>query len=311
MDTKKAASEPLISIVTATYNASQLLRFAIQSVIDSSYLNWEMLIIGDHCTDDTEELVSSFHDPRLIFRNLEKNSGQQATPNNLGISLAKGEYLCLLNQDDMFLPSHLSQMIEIFRTQDLDIALARYAIVDPFDPVSHCGLPPVRNGGPAFYLDHYRPDKMHVASSWFMRTLTALDVGKWRIEKETYVTPSQEWLFRAYKQGKKIVGTNHASVIALLSGDRRNSYLGASTSEHEYIYRMLSRPNLENELLIKIREQEALTDRTLRRRMRRVFYAIYTPIATALNIHPHNLMMILRFGRKGNFVRKWKIWTGN
>ncbi|MEX2567701.1 MAG: glycosyltransferase family A protein [Cyclobacteriaceae bacterium] len=97
-------SKPLISIIIATYDASHLLKYAIKSALDSDYDNFELLVIGDCCTDDTEQCVASFEDSRIRFYNLEKNSGQQATPNNYGLKKAKGKYIAFLNQDDLFFP---------------------------------------------------------------------------------------------------------------------------------------------------------------------------------------------------------------
>ena len=84
---------PLISVITATYNCSHLLRHAIQSVLDSDFQDWELIVIGDCCTDDSEEVVNGFSDDRISFYNLEKNSGQQAKPNNYGLEKAKGNTL--------------------------------------------------------------------------------------------------------------------------------------------------------------------------------------------------------------------------
>ena len=94
-------NNPLISIIIATYNCSHLLKYAIQSVLNSTYNNWEMIIIGDCCTDDTESCITNFADKRIRFINLNENSGQQAKPNNVGVSLAKGKYISFLNQDSL------------------------------------------------------------------------------------------------------------------------------------------------------------------------------------------------------------------
>ena len=108
-------ASPTISIITATYNCSHILRYAIASVLNSDFDDWELIVVGDHCTDDTEACVAGFDDDRIRFFNLEVNSGQQATPNNFGLSKARGEYVCYLNHDDLFLPWHLSTMLEAAR----------------------------------------------------------------------------------------------------------------------------------------------------------------------------------------------------
>ena len=59
---------PTVSVVIATYNQSQVLRHSIQSVRDSSFTAWELLVVGDACTDDTAECVASFELQRLNRR---------------------------------------------------------------------------------------------------------------------------------------------------------------------------------------------------------------------------------------------------
>ena len=62
---------PLISVITATYNRSNVLFYSISSVVRSTFSDCELLVGGDACTDNTEEVVGSFGDPRIRFFNLE------------------------------------------------------------------------------------------------------------------------------------------------------------------------------------------------------------------------------------------------
>src|SRR5581483_1041903 len=86
-----------VSVVIATFNRSNVLRFAIESVRWQTYPDWELIVVGDCCTDDTEEVVRSFNDPRVRFVNLPRNHGEQSVPNNFGCDLAQGEYIAFLN----------------------------------------------------------------------------------------------------------------------------------------------------------------------------------------------------------------------
>jgi glycosyltransferase involved in cell wall biosynthesis len=65
----------LISVVIPTYNWSNVLKLAIKSVLWQSYQNFEIIVVGDACTDDSEEVVKSFNDSRIKWFNLEQNSG--------------------------------------------------------------------------------------------------------------------------------------------------------------------------------------------------------------------------------------------
>ena len=68
---------PLVSIVIATYNRSQVVAHAIDSVRRSTITDWELIVVGDHCTDDTEAVVAGFADPRITWVNLAQNAGEQ------------------------------------------------------------------------------------------------------------------------------------------------------------------------------------------------------------------------------------------
>ncbi len=96
------AGVPLVSIITATYNRSNVLCYAIDSVLRQTVTDWELLVIGDACTDDTEQIVAAIGDPRVRFFNLEKNVGEQSGPNNAGVRLAHGKSLAFLNHDDLW-----------------------------------------------------------------------------------------------------------------------------------------------------------------------------------------------------------------
>ena len=73
-----------------TYNRSNVLRYAIESVLAQTVSDWEMIVIGDACTDDTAEVVESFGDGRIRFHNLDQNVGEQSGPNNVGTSIPVG-----------------------------------------------------------------------------------------------------------------------------------------------------------------------------------------------------------------------------
>ena len=115
-------SEPLVSVITATYNWSSVLRYAIQSVRWQSLQDFEMLIIGDGCTDDSAAVVASFQDPRLRWRNLPVNSGHQSVPNNTGLAMARGKYIAYLGHDDLWYPTHLANLVNELEKTNADIA---------------------------------------------------------------------------------------------------------------------------------------------------------------------------------------------
>jgi glycosyltransferase involved in cell wall biosynthesis len=90
---------PLVSVVIPTYNHASYLGRALQSVLDQTYTNWEAIVIDNHSTDKTDEVMASFADPRINYLKIHNNSVIAAS-RNLGIRAAKGEWIAFLDSDD-------------------------------------------------------------------------------------------------------------------------------------------------------------------------------------------------------------------
>jgi glycosyltransferase involved in cell wall biosynthesis len=96
---------PFFSIIVATKNRVSLLQECIDSVLAQTYTNFELIIVDDHSTDTTKEMVSAIEDKRIIFKT---NMGvERSAARNTGIEAARGEYLCILDDDDFIEPCYL------------------------------------------------------------------------------------------------------------------------------------------------------------------------------------------------------------
>ncbi len=228
---------PLVSIVTATYNASHLLRHAIGSVVLQDFDDWELIVVGDCCTDDTEACVAAFGDERIRFLNLSSNSGQQAAPNNRGVEESRGRYLCFLNQDDLFLPNHLSSNLARLQETGADLVLSAYADIQVEQQRAIGAGEIVAKGAGHSPGGRFDPRTFHVASSWFMRREAAERVGPWRLECETWVTPSQDWLFRAWRRGVRIHCSEFVSMVAIFTSRRPGFSRRRTSPEHDFVFR--------------------------------------------------------------------------
>ena len=102
---------PAVSVVLSTYNRSNILPFAIESVLGQTRDDWELLVVGDNCTDDSEEIVARFDDGRIRFINLRERVGDQSGPNNEGVHQARAPFVAFLNHDDLWFPDHLERML--------------------------------------------------------------------------------------------------------------------------------------------------------------------------------------------------------
>ena len=117
----------------ATYNRGQVLvERTLPSVLAQTYQHLEVLIVGDHCTDDTEERVRAVMDPRVRFVNLPERGVYPeepyarwmvagAAPMNFALREAKGEWLAPLDDDDEFTPDHVETMLATCRRERLEL----------------------------------------------------------------------------------------------------------------------------------------------------------------------------------------------
>jgi glycosyltransferase involved in cell wall biosynthesis len=102
---------PIISILIPTFNSSQTLKCAIESVLLQDFQDFDIWVTGDACTDDSEMVVKAFGDPRIHWHNMPTNSGRPAIPNNYALEQAKGKYIAHLCHDDLWFPWHLSTLL--------------------------------------------------------------------------------------------------------------------------------------------------------------------------------------------------------
>jgi glycosyltransferase involved in cell wall biosynthesis len=103
---------PRVTVIIPTYNWATVLPYSIGSVLDQSFTDFELLVIGDGCTDESGEVVAAIDDPRVSWWNLETNAGHQSGPNNVGIERANGDVIAYLGHDDLWLPNHLELLVE-------------------------------------------------------------------------------------------------------------------------------------------------------------------------------------------------------
>jgi len=113
--------EPLVSIVTPTYNAGQFIAEAIESVIKQSFADWEMLVVDDGSTDDTNLVVQAYlsRDHRITYFSLGCNSRRPSVPRNYGIRRAQGKYVAFLDSDDAWHPSKIEKQLAFFRDKGI------------------------------------------------------------------------------------------------------------------------------------------------------------------------------------------------
>lgn len=130
-------TEPLVSVTTATYNRARILiEKTLPSVLAQTYSHIEIIIVGDHCTDDTVALMAKVTDPRVRFQNLPKrpvylrNKVQRYKTHGLEAwararSSAKGLWIAHLDDDDVFTPDHIEKLVQHARAGNHEMVFGR------------------------------------------------------------------------------------------------------------------------------------------------------------------------------------------
>ena len=315
-DNAPPGAPPTVSVVMATYNRTHTLRHAVQSVCNSSFRDWELIVVGDGCTDDSAECVASFNDPRVRFVNLPVRTGHQSSPNNYGIALSHGKYVAFLNHDDLYLPEHLGLCVAELERSGADLVWVASAsacpktVPDGGMPFSYAliGVPQSASG--------FSPFATCLASCWAFRRDLADRVGPWRSPDSLYVTPSADWLFRAWRSGASLRFLPVVTVIVVLAGPRPGSYARQSSPEHELIVRSLREdPKYREKILEEAAVNEAMerfrNDRYPSKRLLvRLLQRPLSWLQVKAGIHPLSVPNAIVFRRRGGLVRQHRTTTG-
>ena len=121
----KKDTTPLVTVAMVTYNSSPYIKMAIESVLNSSYENFELLISDDNSTDNTWEIIQSFTDSRIKTVRNEKNIGEYPNRNQC-IEMARGEYLIFIDGDDVLLYRGIEYAVaEMERFKDCGMGVVR------------------------------------------------------------------------------------------------------------------------------------------------------------------------------------------
>lgn len=102
---------PTVSVVVPTYNRAHLLHRSIQSILNQTYQDFEIVIIDDGSTDNTENVVNYFNDKRIRYIKHEKNKGASVARNS-GIIATSGDFIAFLDDDDEWFPQKLEKQIK-------------------------------------------------------------------------------------------------------------------------------------------------------------------------------------------------------
>jgi hypothetical protein len=178
---------PLVSVPIATFNAAELLiNRAIASVRAQTYDRWEIVVVGDGCTDDTSARMEQLGDPRIRYLNLpfrtiypddphERWLVSGAAPWNRAVELSRGQWIAPLDDDDELLPNHMETLLELALERRAEYAYGK------LEQVAEPGAEP--------YIFSFPPElgRIGMQQALYLRGLSFFecDVYSWAMEEPT------------------------------------------------------------------------------------------------------------------------------
>jgi glycosyltransferase involved in cell wall biosynthesis len=202
--------------------------------------DFEILVVGDGCTDDSEDVVAAIGDPRIRWINLPANTRHQSAPNNEGLRQARGEFVAYLGHDDLWLPHHLELHV---------------AALDSSAAITYSLLIVVNPGASEPRPVRPRPDH----GGWSPPSCTVhrrsiIDaIGGWRDYRELRVSPETDLWRRARAAGFELRLVPRLTAIKFPASARHGVYLTRPSNEQaSWSARIASERDLEAALLAEI-----------------------------------------------------------
>lgn len=230
---------PRVSIVMATYNYSQVLPYSIGSALLQTMGDFELLVVGDGCTDDSEKVVAAIGDLRVRWIGLDTNHGHQSGPNNEGLRQARAPIVAYLGHDDLWFPDHLEHLVAaIDRGADLAWSVTRLVSPDPIDD-------------PLYLLPTYSPGAWIPPSSLAHRRTVTERINGWSDYRSIGEDPESDLWRRAHAAGFRFASVPRITLVKFPASRRRNVYRDRPHGEQAaWLERIATEPDLgANELL--------------------------------------------------------------
>lgn len=157
---------PFISVYVATYNRGEILmERAVKSILNQTYTNFELVIIGDCCTDNTTELVNKIKDDRVKYYNIPKR-GYRYPPtainhwfngstvaSNVALSRVSGDWIARNDDDDIWTEDHLEKLLKFALKEDAEFVSSSYkTITDGVEEIIDCSEDDYAIGGTQTWL---------------------------------------------------------------------------------------------------------------------------------------------------------------
>ncbi len=221
---------PQVTVIMPAYNAEKFIEETIASVQAQTFSDWELIVLDDGSKDETVKCVEKLasEDPRITILQNEKNMGVAKTRNR-GIEMARGEYIALLDSDDVWYPEKLEQQLALAKRSGAEIIYCSYAMVDEEGDQKHAPfiVPPQTDF-----------KKMLVSSVISCSTvlMQAETAKKYRFDETYYHEDYVLWM-QLMQDGKRAVGCTQVLAAYRLRSSSRSSDKLSSAKKRWVIYR--------------------------------------------------------------------------
>ena len=121
----------LVSIITPMYNSEKYIRMTIESAINQTYNDWEMIIVDDCSSDNSPEIVSEYikYDSRIKYIRTDSNKGV-SNARNIALKIAKGQFISFLDSDDIWNKDKLKKQVEFMKKNNSVISFTSYELIN-------------------------------------------------------------------------------------------------------------------------------------------------------------------------------------
>jgi hypothetical protein len=268
---------PFFSIILPTFGRGRHIIPTIESVLRQTFGEFELIVVGDGCTDDTEAVVRSFPPERITWRNLVQNTGSQSFPNNEGIRSSHGPWVAYIGHDDIWARNHLECIAQTITSHDgLDFVVSGCVYYGPkgSDIYHVTGLFDILDAP----FGHFFPP----TSIAHRRDVTAR-IGNWQDPHLIKAPVDADFLLRAARAQLRLASTGRITAHKFAAGHRYLSYLRVSSDEQQQMLRALEEePGIDSDEIISTAKKSAQY-----MSMRSVDYSVY-PAGSAFEYNRQN-----------------------
>ena len=114
-------TKPLVSVIMPVYNSEQFVGMAVQSVLEQTYKNFELIIIDDGSSDNSGAVCDEYAAKDSRIKVIHKVNGGVCSGRNLGINICQGEYISFIDNDDVYEPNFLAKLVDVAVQTNADL----------------------------------------------------------------------------------------------------------------------------------------------------------------------------------------------